>query len=124
MEQARALHPGAIVMIHPEAPRESRRLADQVLSTGGMCSYVKNSPAQEFIVATEAGIFHTLRKQNPLKKFYAVADTINCPNMRKGSLDSVLNALRGTGGEVIKVPKNIADKAEFALRKMLEMGGK
>lgn len=124
MEAARKSHPGAIVLIHPEAPRESRSLAHEILSTGGMCSYVKNSTEQEFIIATEAGIFHTLRKQNPKKKFYPVADTIHCPNMRKGSLDAVLGALQGTGGEVIKVPKEVADKAELALRKMLEMGGK
>lgn len=122
--KARAAHPDAIVMIHPEAPRESRKLADAVLSTGGMCSFVKSSTAGEFIAATEVGILHTLRRQNPLKKFFPVSDIITCPNMRKGSLESVLRALEGTGGEVIKVPYDIARKAESSLRKMLEMSGK
>ena len=124
MERARQSHPDALVLIHPEAPRESRTFAHQVLSTGGMCAFVKNSTAREFIIATEAGIFHTLQKQNPGKTFYSVDASITCPNMRKGSIAAVLDSLRGTGGEVIKVPAEIAGKAEHALRKMLEMGGK
>jgi cysteine desulfurase len=121
VERARHEYPDAIVMIHPEAPRESRRLADQVLSTGGMCAFAKSSRNTEFIVATEIGILHTLRKQNPAKKFYPASNTITCPNMRKGSLASIKNALEGTGGEIIKVPPEIAAGAERALRKMLEM---
>jgi quinolinate synthase len=109
------------MMIHPEAPRESRRLADQVLSTGGMCTCAQQSDRAEFVVATEIGILHTLRKQNPAKKFYPVSNTITCPNMRKGSLESIKNALEGTGGEVITVPPDIASAAERSLRKMLEM---
>jgi quinolinate synthase len=121
VERARREHPEAIIMIHPEAPRESRRLADQVLSTGGMCAFAKQSDRTEFIAATEIGILHTLRKQNPAKKFYPVSTTITCPNMRKGSLESIMNALEGKGGEIIKVPPEIAVPAERALRKMLEM---
>ncbi|MGA2505931.1 MAG: cysteine desulfurase NifS [Chitinispirillaceae bacterium] len=124
VEQARHEHPGALVMIHPEAPRESRHRADQVLSTGGMCAFVKNSEHTEFIAATEIGILHTLRKQNPGKKFYPVSTLITCPNMRKTSLASIMNALEGKGGEIIKVPPEIAAPAERALRKMLEMSGK
>jgi cysteine desulfurase len=118
---ARAAHPDALLLIHPEAPAESRRLADQVLSTGGMCSYVKTSPCGEFIIATEIGLLHTLRTQNPGKTFHPVSDTIVCSNMRKGSLAAVKDALDGTGGEVIKVPAEIADKARKALRAMLTM---
>jgi quinolinate synthase len=120
--RARQEHPQALVMIHPEAPRESRRLADQVLSTGGMCACAQQSDRVEFVVATEIGILHTLRKQNPSKKFYPVSNAVTCPNMRKGSLKSIKSALEGTGGEEIKVPPDIASAAERALRKMLEMG--
>ncbi len=116
-------HPDAIVLIHPEAPRESRHCADEVFSTGGMCAFVKKSSKHEFIIATEIGILHTLQKQSPDKKFYPVSDAIVCPNMRKGSLAGVLKALDGTGGEIIRVPEEIADKAELSLRKMLELGG-
>jgi quinolinate synthase len=121
--RARQEHPEALVMIHPEAPRESRRLADEVLSTGGMCTYAKQSGKDEFVVATEIGILHTLQKQNPSKRFHPVSPIITCPNMRKGSLESVKKALEGTGGEEIKVPPDIAAAAERSLRKMLEMCG-
>ena len=123
IEAARRAHPSALVMIHPEAPRESRLLADEVFSTGGMCSFVKTSPKSEFIVATEIGILHTLKRRNPAKRFYPVADVVTCPNMRKGSLDAIVAALKGSGGEVITVAPEIADKARRALEKMLELGG-
>jgi quinolinate synthase len=123
IEQARRAHPRAAVLIHPEAPRESRKRADQVLSTGGMCAFVNKSAATEFIVATEIGILHTLRRQNPGKQFFPVSETITCPNMRKGSLLDVQRALEGAGGERITVPAAIADRAAGALRKMIELTG-
>jgi quinolinate synthase len=123
VEQARRAHPRAAVLIHPEAPRESRTLADQALSTGGMCAFVKKSAATEFVIATEIGILHTLRKQNPAKHFYPVSDAVTCPNMRKGTLDAVKMALEGTGGERITVAPEIADRAAIALRRMLELTG-
>ncbi|MBN2189046.1 MAG: quinolinate synthase NadA [Chitinispirillaceae bacterium] len=121
--RAKQEHPQALVMIHPEAPRESRRLADQILSTGGMCAFAKRSEKSEFIVATEIGILHTLQKQNPSKRFYPVSPVITCPDMRKGSLESVKNALAGSGGEEIKVPPDIASAARRSLQKMLELCG-
>jgi len=121
--RAHRAHPDALVMIHPEAPRESRRLADRVLSTGGMCTCAQQSACTEFVVATEIGILHTLQKQNPSKKFFPVSDAITCPNMRKGSLVSIMNALEGTGGEVITVPPAIAAAAERSLRRMLDLCG-
>jgi quinolinate synthase len=123
MESARREHPAATVLIHPEAPRESRKLADRVLSTGGMCSFVSKSGAAEFVIATETGVLHTLRKQNPGKRFFPVSAGITCPNMRKGSLDAVKKALEGTGGERITVPPVIADRAARALRRMIELTG-
>ena len=123
LEQARRAHPRATVLIHPEAPRESRTLADQALSTGGMCAFVKKSVATEFVIATEVGILHTLRKQNPAKHFYPVSDAVTCPNMRKGSLAAVKKALEGTGGERITVAPEIADRAANALRRMIELTG-
>ena len=120
---ARQSHPGAELLIHPEAPHECRVLADAVLSTGGMCRHVAASEKQDFIIATETGILHTLRRQNPGKRFFAVSDQVVCPNMKRGSLLSIRNALRGTGGEVITVEKGIAAKALRALERMLELGG-
>jgi quinolinate synthase len=118
--QARVAHPDAIVLIHPEARKECRDIADAVLSTGGMCTYVKQSPAAEFIIATEAGIVHTLKKQNPEKSYFTVGDSVVCPNMKRGSLRSTLAALEG-GGELVSVPEQTAAPARVSLRRMLEM---
>jgi quinolinate synthase len=119
----RKVHPEADLLIHPEAPHECRILADAVLSTGGMCNYVAASGKKEFIIATETGILHTLKKNNPGKEFFPVSKDIICPNMKRGSLLSVKNALLGVGGERIIVEKEIALKAYRSLEKMLELSG-
>lgn len=121
VEKARKKHPSATLLIHPEAPKPSRDLADAVLSTGGMCEYVKNNTQNEYIIATETGIIHTLTTQNPDKLFYPLNESIVCPNMKMGSLQLVYKALEGEGGEQIIVPQHIADKAVFSLEKMIEM---
>jgi quinolinate synthase len=118
---ARKAHPGAAVLIHPEAPKASRDGADHVFSTGGMCDFVKKDSGREYIIATETGIIHTLEKQNPGKRFYPVSDLALCPNMKKMTLEKVLAALDGSGGAVVSVPQDIADKARKSLTRMLEM---
>ena len=120
---SRREHPAAAVLIHPEAPRECRILADAVLSTGGMCTYVENSDKREFIIATETGLVHTLRKNTPGKSYYPVSDEVTCPNMKRGSLISVRNALAGTGGEKIVIDHEIAAKALRSLERMLALSG-
>jgi len=118
---ARKEHPQALILIHPEAPKECRDLSDQVFSTGEMCDFVKNSSHAEYVIATESGIIHTLTKGNPDKKFYLLSKEIVCPNMKKGSLISLKKALEGTGGELITVEKGIAEKAKRSLQAMLDM---
>ncbi len=120
---ARKAHPDAEVLIHPEATHECRVLADAVLSTGGMCSYVAASDKKEFIIATETGLLHTLGKNNPDKRFFAVSEEVVCPNMKRGSLLSVKNALMGTDGETVSVKKEIAARALRSLERMLVMSG-
>ncbi|HON11605.1 MAG TPA: quinolinate synthase NadA [Chitinispirillaceae bacterium] len=119
--QARAEYPDAVLLIHPEASAECRNLCDHVLSTGEMCSYVKSSSHKRFIIATESGLLHTLRKANPEKEFMVLSEKLICPNMKKGSLLSVKKALDGSGGEVITVPEKIAVRASLSLKRMLEM---
>ena len=121
VKNAREAHPEATILIHPEAPNECRILADEILSTGGMCDFVKKSEMQEFIIATENGLIHTLQKENSDKKFYPLSDEIVCPNMKKGSLEKVKRALDGSGGERIIIEPQISKKAERSLRKMLEL---
>jgi quinolinate synthase len=122
IKAARAMHPGAAVLIHPEAPKASRELADQVLSTGGMCDFAKGDAGTDYIIATETGIIHTLQKQNPAKRFFPVSDLALCPNMKKTSLELVEGALKGTSGMIVNVPADIAVKARKSLTRMLEIG--
>jgi quinolinate synthase len=119
--RAKKQHPSALVLIHPEAPKECRDLADEVLSTGGMCDLVRKSLAAEFIIGTEIGILHTLRKRNPEKRFYVVDESVTCPNMRRGSADLALQALEGTAGLRVTVRDEIAGRARSSLERMLEM---
>ena len=123
LRAARMAHPGAEILIHPEATYECRELADAVLSTGGMCDYAASSSRDEFIIATETGLLHTLRKQNPDKKFFPVSDTVICPNMKRGSLASLRAALLGTGGERIVVEEKTARLALRSIEEMLRLGG-
>lgn len=121
LAKARAEHPGALLLIHPEADRACRVLADAVLSTGGMLDYVAKSAHSEFIIATENGLMHTLQKSNPQKRFFAVSDEIVCPNMKRGTLASLRAALDGTGGERVVVLPEVAVKALKSLEMMLEL---
>jgi quinolinate synthase len=118
---ARRLHPKAVVMIHPEAPDESRQLADHVLSTGGMCDLAKSDPAAEFIVATEKGIIHTLETRNPAKRFHSLNEDISCPNMKMTTLHLLHRTLEGRAGKKVIVDPAVAQKASLALTRMLEM---
>jgi quinolinate synthase len=90
---AKEKYTDAIVMAHPECPRPVYVVADELLSTGQMLKFAKESDAKSFIIATEVGIIHTLKKQNPDKEFYAATDKAVCPNMKKITLEKVLWSL-------------------------------
>lgn len=121
IEQAKKDYPNAPILIHPEAPKACRDLCDGVFSTGGMLDYVAKSDKKEFVIATEIGIINTLNAQNPNKTFHALTEKLVCPNMKKGTLQSLRDALAGEGGEIVKVDPEIAEKAIGSLEKMLEM---
>lgn len=113
-------HPGAKVMVHPECRPEVAELADEVLSTGKMCTYAKNSSAKEFIVGTEVGMIYRLEKDNPGKKFYPASERATCPNMKRTTLEKVLWALEENKTEV-RVSDDIRRKARRAIDKMVEL---
>ena len=118
--ELKARHPGAVAMAHPECTQPVRDIADEVFSTGGMCRYVRESPAREFIVATEIGLIHRLKKENPDKSFYAASDLGVCPNMKRIRLEKILWSLEGLRHE-IRVPADIAAKARRAINRMLAL---
>ncbi len=116
--EARSAHPGAPVLVHPECPKPVRDAADAVLSTGGMCRYVTGRPEAGFIIGTETGILHRLRKENPGKAFYPLLEEAICPNMKKISLEKILWCLRDMQ-TVITVPEPVARRARRAIEAML-----
>jgi quinolinate synthase len=120
VRQARADHPGAVLLAHPECSPDVRALADELLSTGQMLQFVKTHPAAAFLIATENGILHTLKKQNPDKAFYPVCEQAICPNMKKISLEKIVWALEDLQYRVT-VPPAIASKAKRSLDRMLDV---
>lgn len=115
---ARAAHPGAPVLVHPECTKEVRDAADERLSTGGMCRYARESAAQTILVGTEIGILHRLRKENPGKTFIPVSEALVCPNMKKTTVENLAAALREMKTRVT-VPEEIARRAKRAIDAML-----
>lgn len=114
------LHPNATVIVHPECSSEMRKEADFVGSTSKMCRYAKESNAKDFIVGTEEGILHRLRKENPTKNFHLAYDGAICPNMKLTTLERLYAALKEEKN-VIKVPETIAKKAKVSLERMFEV---
>jgi quinolinate synthase len=120
IKNAKAKHPDAIVMAHPECTQPVRDLSDELLSTGQMLRYAKQSQAKQFIIATETGIIHTLKTQNPRKEFSPATDKAICPNMKRITLEKILWSLQDLQYKV-SVPKDIRLKAKKALDRMVEI---
>ncbi|MDI3543468.1 MAG: quinolinate synthase [Candidatus Atribacteria bacterium] len=119
IERAKKLHPHAEVLVHPECRPEVTEKADQVLSTEGMCRYIKSSPQDEFIVGTEVGILHRLQKENPAKHFYPVSEEAICPDMKKINQEKIALALQDMKYQV-ELPEKIIQKAARSIERMLQ----
>ncbi|MGQ3683709.1 MAG: quinolinate synthase NadA [Candidatus Loosdrechtia sp.] len=113
-------HPQAKVVVHPECTSDVIALADHVASTTGIAKYCRENDANEFIIGTEIGILHRLKKENPQKSFYAITRLADCSNMKLISLEKVLWSLEDMVYQV-KVPDTIADRARTAIQRMLEL---
>jgi quinolinate synthase len=123
--QLKTEHPNALVIAHPECREAVLNLADHVGSTASLLKYSKESPAEEFIVVTEAGIIHQMEKASPHKKFYAapnseVCNCAECPYMRLNTVEKLYAALRDEV-PAIDVPEDIRVRAVIPLQRMLEV---
>ena len=118
-------------VVHPECSCTTPMLYDvaagdyknrkvKILSTEGMMNYVKDSSAQQFVVATETGILYRMRQQNPGKTFVAASEKAECQYMKMITPEKVYNSLMEDKYEV-KVPKEIANKARLAIERMLSI---
>lgn len=120
IKNAKAKHPDAVVMAHPECTEPVKALSDQLLSTGQMLRYADKSDAKKFIIATEIGMIHALKKQNPQVEFIPASQKAVCPNMKLITLEKVLWSLQDMQYK-ITVPQDIRTKAKKAIDKMVEV---
>ncbi|MDP2039205.1 MAG: quinolinate synthase NadA, partial [Ignavibacteria bacterium] len=127
---AQTQHPEAEFLIHPECGCSSSCMLKaevyfdckgvHMLSTDGMINYVEKSEANEFVIATEVGILHRLKKIKPQASFYPLSENAICEYMKMIDLEQLYNALKFERYEV-KVPDDVADKARLPIRRMLEL---
>jgi quinolinate synthase len=118
VRKAHDLHPGAIILVHPECRPEVIDLADHVASTSGIIRQVCNSSEKEFIIGTEVGILHRLIRDCPTKQCYPLSPAAICRNMKKTDLNKIRNALISLQPR-ITVPEEIAHRARCAIERML-----
>lgn len=118
VETARAAHPGAPVVVHPECRPEVVDLADAVLSTSQMLAFAAENPASEFVIVTESGLVHALSKAAPGKVFHELSPRMLCPNMKLTTLTKVRDALLH-GQYPVEVEPDIAARARTAVERMV-----
>ncbi len=113
-------HPEAEVVVHPECTPDVIALADHVASTTGILNYAKSSNSKEFVIGTEIGILHRMKKENPDKTFMPVTPLSDCPNMKLNTLEKLLWSLEDIQF-VVTVPEEIAIEARKAIQRMLDL---
>ena len=118
--KAKAKHVDAKVLVHPECIPEVVDLADEVFSTTGMINYVKQSLHNIFIIGTEVGVVERLQQMFPEKTFYQAPPGGTCLQMKKTTLELVLESLENEQFKVV-VPENIRVRAQKALDRMLNV---
>lgn len=117
---AKAAHPDAQFVVHPECQKSLLDEADYIGSTSGIIDYVKDSSCKEFIVGTEIGVMYELKKQNPDKKFYTLNDNQVCADMKLINLEKVRDVLLHETNEV-QVSDELRTAALKPLERMLEL---
>jgi len=124
IEKIRSQCPDAEVVAHPECTRAVRLLADEVCSTEKMITYCRGSSAREFIIVTESGMLHRLRREVPDKVFIAgPTDRCSCGDcryMKMNTLEKLRDCLATLRPE-ITIPEDIRAKAERSVRRMLDL---
>lgn len=121
-KKARADHPEAMFLVHPECRPEVVEQADYIGSTTGIMAYVEKSDAEEFIIGTENSIVEHLQYAYPEKRFYPLSVALTCMDMRVTTLVDIYNCLKGEGGEEISLPESVMSGAERCIKRMVELG--
>lgn len=122
VKKAKAEHPNALFLVHPECVQEVVEMADYVGSTTGIMNYAKNSDAKEFIIGTENSIVSHLQLSCPDKMFYPLSKDLICHNMKITTIVDVLNCVKGISGEEIVLDDDVRLGAKRCIDKMIELG--
>ena len=120
IKNAKAKYPNAIVMSHPECSEPVKELSDELLSTGQMLKFAQKSTAKRFIIATETGMIHALKKQRPDAEFVPASERAICPNMKLINLEKIVWSLEDMKYKVT-VPPDIRTRAKKSLDRMVEI---
>ena len=120
IRKAKAEHPDAEVLTHPECPGEVLALSDYVGSTSGIIEYAGKSCAKEFIICTETGVKYELEKKYPDKKFYFTETEPVCRDMKSITLEKIRHVLK-TGENEVHMPENLIGASKKPLEKMLDL---
>jgi quinolinate synthetase complex, A subunit len=122
VKKAKAAHPEALFLVHPECVPEVVAEADYVGSTTGIMNFAKESDAKEFIIGTESSIVSHLQLACPDKMFYPLSKDLVCHNMKLTTIVDVLNSVKGIGGEEIELDEDVRLGAKRCIDKMIELG--
>jgi quinolinate synthase len=132
IEERRRQFPDAKVIAHPECRADVAALADEVLSTSGMCRYAREAQAPVLIVATEIGMLHRLKKEAPQRSYVPATEQAVCPQMKLTELEDVLRSLESleqpssvkTPNNRIEISPDIMRRAEQAVRRMIAIAAR
>lgn len=126
LDEAKRLHPNALVLVHPECRPEVTDNADYAGSTSGIMEFAANSSEKEFIIGTEISIAEHLQYRFPEKSFYVLSKDLICPNMKITTLMDVYKSCEGIGSggafEIHMSEQQIA-KAKVCIDEMIRLGG-
>ena len=123
VEAARAAHPDALLLVHPECRHEVTVRSDYAGSTTGIMKFAQESDAKEFIIGTENSIVQHLQMQCPEKRFYALSKDCVCHNMKLTTLGDVYDCVCGRGGKEIQMDASLIADARRCIDAMLAYGG-
>lgn len=113
-------HPEAKVLVHPECDASVVKLSDYAGSTSGIIDYASKSDALEFIIGTELGVMYELKKKNPEKNFYPATEELICLDMKKVTLDKIIDVLE-SDNEGIQMTSDFVERANLPLKRMLQL---
>lgn len=117
--ESKKMYPDSEVLVHPECRKEILEKAEYVLSTSGMLKRVKISPRKQFIIGTEEGLMHKLKKENTGKEFFSLGRVRTCVNMKKTTLVNLFESLQNDIYEIV-LERKIIDEARIALERMVQ----